>query len=107
MRVAGRDRLIVADERAQRVADLIAPLRVKPGSHVNLARDFDPGYRAGLLGTTDLNMAQFAWALVPAIALLVLWEAGKFLARRGQRVRLRATRHQPVSAKVVGARPSL
>jgi len=35
-----------------------------------------------ILGTTDLNMRQFRWALVPAIALLGLWELGKFLARR-------------------------
>ena len=31
-------------------------------------------------------MKQFAWALVPAIALLVLWELGKFLARRSRPV---------------------
>jgi Ca2+-transporting ATPase len=37
-----------------------------------------------LLGTTPLNMKQFAWALVPAIALLILWELGKLLARRGR-----------------------
>ena len=41
------------------------------------------GFRR-LLGTTELNMKQFAWALVPAIALLVLWELGKLLARRGR-----------------------
>lgn len=35
-----------------------------------------------LLGTTQLNLRQFAWALVPAIALLVLWELGKWVARR-------------------------
>ena len=35
-----------------------------------------------LLGTTQLNLRQFAWALVPAIALLVLWELGKYVARR-------------------------
>jgi Ca2+-transporting ATPase len=43
------------------------------------------GFRR-LLGTTELNMKQFAWALVPAIALLVLWELGKFLARRNRPV---------------------
>jgi P-type Ca2+ transporter type 2C len=41
------------------------------------------GFRR-LLGTAELNMKQFAWALLPAIALLVLWELGKFLARRNQ-----------------------
>jgi Ca2+-transporting ATPase len=42
-----------------------------------------------LLGTTDITMAQFFLALVPAIALLILWEAGKYVARRQQRVRVR------------------
>jgi P-type Ca2+ transporter type 2C len=35
-----------------------------------------------LLGTTDINVRQFGWALVPAVALLVLWELGKLIARR-------------------------
>jgi P-type Ca2+ transporter type 2C len=35
-----------------------------------------------LLGTTQINLRQFAWALVPAIALLLLWELGKLIARR-------------------------
>jgi Ca2+-transporting ATPase len=35
-----------------------------------------------ILGTSDLNMKQFRWALIPAIALLALWELGKFIARR-------------------------
>ena len=35
-----------------------------------------------LLDTTDLNLRQFGWALVPAVALFALWELGKFLARR-------------------------
>lgn len=34
-----------------------------------------------LLGTTDLSLLQFSWALVPAVALLGLWELGKLLAR--------------------------
>jgi len=42
-----------------------------------------------LLDTTELNMKQFAWALVPAIALLALWELGKFLARRSRSRRTR------------------
>ena len=37
-----------------------------------------------VLGTAELNLRQFAWALVPAIALLALWELGKYLARRTQ-----------------------
>ena len=35
-----------------------------------------------LLGTAQINLRQFAWALVPALALLLLWELGKLLARR-------------------------
>jgi Ca2+-transporting ATPase len=35
-----------------------------------------------LLGTTQINLREFAWALVPPIALLVLWELGKLAARR-------------------------
>jgi Ca2+-transporting ATPase len=35
-----------------------------------------------ILGTTDLNMKQFRWALIPPIALLGLWELGKYVARR-------------------------
>jgi Ca2+-transporting ATPase len=35
-----------------------------------------------ILGTTDLNLREFAWALVPAVALLLLWELGKLVARR-------------------------
>jgi len=36
-----------------------------------------------LLGTVDINLRQFGWALVPAVALLALWELGKLIARRG------------------------
>ena len=39
------------------------------------------GFRR-ILGTVDLDMNQFAWALLPAVALLVLWELGKFVVRR-------------------------
>jgi Ca2+-transporting ATPase len=35
-----------------------------------------------LLGTTQLNLREFGWALVPALALLLLWELGKYVARR-------------------------
>jgi Ca2+-transporting ATPase len=35
-----------------------------------------------LLGTTELNLREFGWALVPATALLALWELGKLIARR-------------------------
>ena len=35
-----------------------------------------------LLGTVPITMREFAWALVPAIAILALWELGKLIARR-------------------------
>jgi Ca2+-transporting ATPase len=35
-----------------------------------------------LLGTTGITLPQFMWALLPAVALLIGWEAGKFIARR-------------------------
>ncbi|MFI2235856.1 cation transporting ATPase C-terminal domain-containing protein [Streptomyces chrestomyceticus] len=40
-----------------------------------------------LLGTAELDLRHFAWALVPAVALLVLWELGKLVARGRGRVR--------------------
>jgi Ca2+-transporting ATPase len=38
-----------------------------------------------LLGTAELDLRQFSWALLPALALLVLWELGKALLRRRAR----------------------
>jgi PPK2 family polyphosphate:nucleotide phosphotransferase len=38
----------MTDKTAERIAELIKPLRVKPGSKVNLGKDFDPRYKAGL-----------------------------------------------------------
>jgi len=35
-----------------------------------------------LLDTTAITLGQFGWALLPALVLLVLWELGKFVARR-------------------------
>jgi Ca2+-transporting ATPase len=37
-----------------------------------------------LLDTTPISAAQFGWALLPALALLLLWEAGKLIARRSE-----------------------
>ena len=49
-----------------------------------------------LLDTTPITLAQFGWALVPALGLLVLWELGKLVARSvGSRAALPA---QPVPA---------
>jgi Ca2+-transporting ATPase len=35
-----------------------------------------------LLDTTPITLAQFGWALVPALVLLAVWEAGKAVVRR-------------------------
>jgi PPK2 family polyphosphate:nucleotide phosphotransferase len=35
-----------------------------------------------ILGTTEINLRQFGWALLSALVLLALWECGKLLARR-------------------------
>jgi Ca2+-transporting ATPase len=35
-----------------------------------------------IFATTDLNMRQFRWALIPGIVLLGLWELGKLIGRR-------------------------
>jgi PPK2 family polyphosphate:nucleotide phosphotransferase len=43
----------MTDKKAARIAKLIKPLRVTPGSKVNLARDFDPGYKAGYVEKKD------------------------------------------------------
>jgi PPK2 family polyphosphate:nucleotide phosphotransferase len=38
----------VADKRRKRVEEFIAPFRVKPGSSVTLAKDFDPSFKGGV-----------------------------------------------------------
>ncbi len=45
-----------------------------------------------ILDTTQLNLGEWGWALVPAVGLLVLWELGKLL------VRWRAHGEAPVGA---------
>ncbi|WP_409239728.1 polyphosphate kinase 2 family protein [Streptomyces sp. PA5.6] len=42
----GRER--TPDKQARRIAEFIAPLRVKPGAKVNLSEDFDPAHKAGI-----------------------------------------------------------
>src|SRR4051794_39028052 len=39
----------MADARAKRIATAIRPLRVRPGSSVDLGKDFDPRYRGPLV----------------------------------------------------------
>jgi PPK2 family polyphosphate:nucleotide phosphotransferase len=51
--IRSRDRtlrmeLMMADKRQKRLAEFIAPFRVKPGSKVILARDFDPALKSGV-----------------------------------------------------------
>lgn len=43
----------MADERGELLREFIAPFRVKPGSKVVLAKDFDPGYRGRFLNKED------------------------------------------------------
>ena len=38
----------MADQRQRRLEEFIAPFRVTPGSHVKLAKDFDPAFKAGI-----------------------------------------------------------
>jgi PPK2 family polyphosphate:nucleotide phosphotransferase len=45
----------MADEQVARMARLIEPLRVKPGSKVTLEKDFDPKYRAGFVHKKDAH----------------------------------------------------
>jgi hypothetical protein len=47
----------MADKRAERIAELIRPLRVMPGSKVNPAKDFDPGYKADFMKKTSSTQA--------------------------------------------------
>lgn len=42
------------------------------------------GFRR-ILGTTEINARQFGWALLTAVALLLVWELGKLLARRSRK----------------------
>jgi len=60
----------MADKRAERIAGLIKPLRVKPGSKVSLARDFDPGYKADFVKKKD-----GAGLLETGIAMLADYQA--------------------------------
>jgi PPK2 family polyphosphate:nucleotide phosphotransferase len=43
----------MADVSVERIAELIEPLRVKPGSKVHLPKHFDPAWKAGLLKKKD------------------------------------------------------
>jgi PPK2 family polyphosphate:nucleotide phosphotransferase len=60
----------MADDRAELIAELIKPLRVKPGSKVNLGKDFDPGYKAGYVKKKDAR-----WIMRSGISMLCDYQA--------------------------------
>ncbi len=60
----------VGETRAEEVAGLVEPIRVTPGSTVNLEQDFDSGYKAGFLKKKD-----GAEVLKSGVALLADYQA--------------------------------
>ncbi|MBD0693071.1 polyphosphate kinase 2 family protein [Streptomyces sp. CBMA123] len=53
----------MADKRAKRIAKFIKPLRVKPGSQVDLC-DFDPRYKAGMKKREGIELLQTGVSLL-------------------------------------------
>ncbi|MER7576882.1 cation transporting ATPase C-terminal domain-containing protein [Streptomyces sp. NPDC126514] len=74
----------MSDERAERIAEFITPLRVKPGSKARLDRDFDPRYKAAmrkrdgkeLLRTGVSLLAEYQERLASQDAYLQALDAG-------------------------------
>jgi PPK2 family polyphosphate:nucleotide phosphotransferase len=72
-------------QRLKRLEEFIAPLRVKPGKRVRLARDFDPSYKAGIKkkegvslvaeGVQDLSEYQARLAAQDTWGVLVVLQA--------------------------------
>ncbi|HLM04348.1 MAG TPA: HAD-IC family P-type ATPase [Blastococcus sp.] len=56
-----------------------------------------------LLDTTPITLAQFGWALVPALALLALWEAGKAVVRRTDARHVRSAGARPTAPEKSGS----
>lgn len=54
----------MADKQARRIAKFIAPLRVKPGSRVDLERDFDPRYKARMKKRKGIELLRTGVALL-------------------------------------------
>ncbi|MFF4745007.1 polyphosphate kinase 2 family protein [Streptomyces sp. NPDC047980] len=52
------------DTRAERIARLIEPLRVQPGTRVDLHKDFDPRFRAGLKKETGVELLRAGVSLL-------------------------------------------
>ena len=59
-----------------------------------------------LLDTTPITLGQFGWALVPAVALLVLWEAGKGAGRQFDAAVRRAAGAGPTTSEHVERIPA-
>jgi PPK2 family polyphosphate:nucleotide phosphotransferase len=57
-------------ERSERIATLVQSLRVRPGTEVDLGKDFDPGYRSDLVRKKDGQQI-----LQTGIALLAEYQA--------------------------------
>jgi PPK2 family polyphosphate:nucleotide phosphotransferase len=72
-------------QRLKRLEEFIAPMRVKPGRRVRLARDFDPAYKAGIKkqdgvelvtqGVQDLSEYQARLAAQDTWGVLVVLQA--------------------------------
>jgi PPK2 family polyphosphate:nucleotide phosphotransferase len=60
----------MADDGGRTIAKLVKPLRVKPGTRVDLAKDFDPRYKAGFVTKKDS-----AALLATSIRLLADYQA--------------------------------
>jgi Ca2+-transporting ATPase len=58
-----------------------------------------------LLGTTPITLAQFGWALVPALVLLVVWEVGKLAVRWAEARRRRPAEQSPAARQSRSAFP--
>jgi P-type Ca2+ transporter type 2C len=56
-----------------------------------------------LLDTTPITLAQFGWALLPALTLLVLWEAGKAAVRRVDARHARSAGAGPTAPEQTGS----
>ena len=54
-----------------------------------------------LFGTVQLTLIQWSLALAPAVALFVLWELGKLIARRRARRRTRRYPQPPTSGMAI------
>jgi P-type Ca2+ transporter type 2C len=59
-----------------------------------------------LLGTTPITLAQFGWALVPALVLMVVWELGKLAARWVEARRQRPAERLPAARQPRPALPA-